>query len=614
MADKIADEVLKDELASLIVAKADKYKEHKSALTERAIDIYYDYIGKVRKEDFDIQKRVQKGKDWRTNIYPKFLKTKALAAWSQSIQSIMSNPNMIEVTAKDETDSESVNNAPNMRDEMNSQFVGIDFSEKLKVGFLEKILYGSMFMEAPALQTVKIKKAIIDAMGTMRNILTGTMAKAYKVTTEDNEFPTVLNRNWFEMYPAPYAADLQTGEGVVHRAFISEYELNDLMSIAGFNKKAIKTVLAEGKTTSPDDDRLQQKTQARNASNTTREGFDLITYHGKILLKDLVQFDKSYSKDASQKTGYIEVKAWVVATGSGGHIIKLSKNLDVAGTRPFYSSVYERVPYELLGVGIGENIHDMAKLIRGAFNLFVDAKKLALPMIGVNSQKKIPGMTFQFSPFKVWEFNGDPKESVFPFNFPDISDGLIPLIELAERYADEITGIPKWTTGQDSKMLNKTATGISMLMNASSQLMRGAIVNLDDYIVEPIATEFYYWNLEHNKRKDIKGIYNISASGLSTLMQKETLNQQLMGLLSFVVNPAVLQNPYALKLLRIVGDNMGIKNVDSVLPKPEDLEKSATMKLQQIQQALGGVSSPEGGMGGQGRIEGGVPLQMGGGM
>jgi hypothetical protein len=91
----------------------------------------------------------------------------------------------------------------------------------------------------------------------------------------------------------------------------------------------------------------------------------------------------------------------------------------------------------------------------------------------------------------------------------------------------------------------------------------------------------------------IKGNMRISANGLSVLMQKDTMNQKLMQFISYIINPVIVQNPNAIKLLRMIGDNMGMKNVDDVLPTEDQMRQFAMMQQAQAMQQIQGVSAPE---------------------
>jgi hypothetical protein len=564
MPDVMDIEAVKDEIAKKIVDRAKEYADAHQQFKQRATEIYYAFIGK-----FLSNEGPSEGEGWKSKLYPKMMKPKILAAWSQYVQAATANKGMWEVEPRGINTDRSSKAAKMMKQTMQEQADAGLMHEKLKSGALDKFLYGTLFWQAPVVEAQVQREWAVD-MSSMKNAFAYMGGKpVWKAKSVTQDMPSCLHRNYFEMYPWPYAGDPQRGEGVIHRPFLSSYELSSLRDEPGFDSAVIDELLSSGPESPPTTDRTDERMTTRGwMMSKNRKGFDLIFCSGRFGASDL----KGVPGFEDEKGRYAEILIWVVNHGKlGPKIIKLVANPIVGKYRPFMMSHYEQMPHEALGVGIGENSIDIAKGIGGSIRLFLDGKKMSLPQIGVNT-RYFGGGTIEFSPMKIWPFDGQkPSDVLFPMTLPDNTAGLIPLIEMLERFHDEITGIPKWTTGVDSKMLNKTATGISMIMNASSQLIRGAIENMDDYIIGPTGERFYDWNMENNPDPDIKGAFIISASGISSLMQKETLNQQLMGLVSLVGNPAARQDPYMMRLIRMIGDGMGIKDVDAIMPDPDKM-------------------------------------------
>lgn len=577
-ADKMIAENAIDKLAIDLTRKAEEYKEFRDIYTEHWIDIYYNYIGKYKPG------RVP-SESWRTKSFIRLAKQKTLAVYAQMIQPLLTVNNPIEVIANDSGEEQA---ARGMASTINEQFERADYPEKVRIAALEQAMYGPCYIQAPAVVPQITRRWKLDLLQSFIN-----RQKTYAPTMERNLVPSMYNRNIFEMFPYPFATSLQSGEGIIHRPFISKYELADLAGKPGFNKAIIKALLGEGPRESGNEDGTEQKFSARGYTGK-RKGYDLIFYAGKMDAKDILAGAEAGLKGfPKQVEGYLEVLAWVITGTSKSRLLKIRPNPFVGKRRPFFMSVQERVPYEVMGEGVGGNIKDLVDVINGAVRLLMDGKKMTMPQIALNTGSFPPGTKVKFRPFKVWQFNGDPRKSIYPLAFPDTTTGLIELIELCERYLDEVSA-PKWTTGVDSKMLNKTATGMSMLMNASAQLTRTAIENLIE-MIEGIGEAFYDWNMMYHPDPNIKGDFTVSAGGLYSMMQKEILNEQLFRLFTLVANPGVYANPYALKLARMIAENMQIKNVDDILPDPDKIAETQNMTPDQTGAMLAGVSSPEGG-------------------
>lgn len=582
-------------IAETVFQRADSYQRMHDALKRRAVEIYFAFVGQFMDQESEGLL------PWQSRLYTKAMKPKIMAAWSQFVQGATSAKEMWNVEPRGVNTPQSLGRAKAMKAEMHEQAQAIEYHRKLKSGSMDMFLYGAMFMQCPIVETMGSRKWVQD-LGQPGDSLWEKMGKRlnagkgnpqWRPEFSNTDYPSIVHRNYFEMFPWPYSSDPQAGEAIIHRPFIDRYEMQALRDMPGYYGEIIDELLKSGEGEAPSWSNEQERMSARGWNNDSkRKGYDLVFHAGKLSKKDLENIPGFEGESGK----YTEALAWCVDSKSGGKkTIKLVVNPVTGRMRPFMVAHYEQMPFESVGTGIGENSVDIAKAIAGGVRLFLDGKKMALPMVGINTSYFGGAADIEFSPFKIWEFeqnNVQPKDFMFPIQFNDITQSMIPFIEVLERLHDEITSIPKWTTGVDSKMLNKTATGISMIMNASSQMIRGAIENIDDHVIGPSGQRFYDWNMENNPRNDIKGDFIITPNGITTLMQKESIAQQLLGLVSLVVNPQVMQNPYALRLLRIVGDNMGFKDVDSILPDPDEMEQFAGQDPRAAAQAIG-VSSPE---------------------
>jgi hypothetical protein len=595
-------------IADDLIKKADgDYKGFRQAATQQWVDIYYNYIGKYKSNV------IPKGEEWRTRIFIKATKVKCLAALSQFMQAKRANQQIIETEALDGNDDA----AKRMKEKIQEQLEETKFPQKLDTAGIDKILYGNCWMQSPVIESKETGKWVPDSRFARLAAMLGRQIGSYKFDKKSDPVPGALNRNVFEMYPYQFSEGPQSGEGVFHRPVLTEYDLMDLADKPGFDKDVIAALVKLGEEDVYIDDGRNDKEAARGMMIGSRKGYDLCFYSGKFNVKPLREAGIERWKDVY---GYKEIWAWVIKHSSGNKILKVVPAPTVRVKRPFYTSVYERVPYETLGVGIGENIMDSQELINGAVRLFVDAKKLALPQVAVNKSKFTPGQKLAFGLAKIWQFSsGDPKEAIYPFSLTDVSGGLLDLIELAERFADEITQQPKWSAGAtDMSNVNKTAAGLGMLMNAQSQVSQLSIESFDDDIIQPVAQSFYDYNMQFDKDPLIKGNMLIKASGLSAVMQKDAMNQAMIQIMTFILNPMVMSSPYALRLLRLIAENARIPNVEKIMPNPDEIQAYMNMTRENALTQLGGVSAP-GGPGGA-PLGGGVPgvagpgLDVGGGM
>ena len=165
------------------------------------------------------------------------------------------------------------------------------------------------------------------------------------------------------------------------------------------------------------------------------------------------------------------------------------------------------------------------------------------------------------------------------------------LIELFRRFADETTALPSYTHGQTQSSLNRTATGISILMSNANIVLKSVIKNIDDFLTKPLIRSIYDWNMTWNDDESIKSDMRIIARGATALIQKEVQSQRLLQFLSLINNPMDAQMVKRENLLVDIAKSLDI-DPDEVIKSQQEL-----MNEQALQQAI--AQSLQGGEGNQ---------------
>jgi hypothetical protein len=288
------------------------------------------------------------------------------------------------------------------------------------------------------------------------------------------------------------------------------------------------------------------------------------------------------SGDASDIDGGEMVDAIVIM--AGGVVVKIDEN-PYNGKNPTHRCLYEAVEHEMWGVGVAENNAPHQKVTNAAFRLFMEGKGMALlGTTSVDRSKFLPTEDFKKFPGKVYQFKPglSPEEKKESLQFhvdPDITGGWIDVIRMSEQFSDDDTGITKYTQGDDSKNLNKTATGISMIMSASSLPMKEVIQNIDAMWIEPVVECYIDWNLKYLEPETVAKIHgeedaalwaqikefgkssfmDWQATGTSSFMQKEVLTNKIRAFSEFALsNPITADKIDVTELLQQTWDVMEI--------------------------------------------------------
>jgi hypothetical protein len=147
--------------------------------------------------------------------------------------------------------------------------------------------------------------------------------------------------------------------------------------------------------------------------------------------------------------------------------------------------------------------------------------------------------------------------------------------------ADESTGFPSFAHGQTGVMgVGRTASGISMLMNAASGSIKTVIKNTDDYLLRPIGEAFFSFNMQFDYDPDIKGDLEVKARGTESLMANEVRSQRLMQFLQVASNPALMPFAKFPYIIREIAKSMEL-DPDKVTNSLEEAARQAELMKQQ---------------------------------
>ena len=83
--------------------------------------------------------------------------------------------------------------------------------------------------------------------------------------------------------------------------------------------------------------------------------------------------------------------------------------------------------------------------------------------------------------------------------------------------ADEMTGIPKYMTGQHVPGAGRTSSGLSMLISNAGKSIKQVIGNIDHDVLKPMLERQYQRNLRYSEDPDLIGDVQIIARGATVI-------------------------------------------------------------------------------------------------
>ena len=194
----------------------------------------------------------------------------------------------------------------------------------------------------------------------------------------------------------------------------------------------------------------------------------------------------------------------------------------------------------------------------------------------------------QMYPWKIWQFKqseyGDQSAPLQFFQPQSNAGELMAVFEKFMTLADEVSGIPRYMTGQHVPGAGRTSSGLSMLISNAGKSIKQVIGNIDYDVLTPMLERQYQRNLRYSNDPDLIGDIQILARGAMSLVVKEAeavrKNEFLRLVLESPIAQQVVGLPGTAELMRDMASTLNT-NVDRLVPTREEVEKQQAMAAQQ---------------------------------
>lgn len=441
------------------------------------------------------------------------------------------------------------------------------------------------------------------------------LEKEYPRWTQDGAYDPLLRRiphvefvSIWNAYPDADARSMDECEKFIQRHKMSRSDLRSLNKRPYFRKKNIEALISEGPNYN---EKYWENAITESNIEDTHERWEVLEYWG-IMDTELAKAHGVKIPKEFRNVDQVQINAWI----SGSHLLRLVFNPFVPARIPYHAAPYEINPYSFFGVGIAENMLDTQLLMNGFMRIAVDNAALSSNIIfEVNEDYLAPGQTMELSPGKIFRrVGGAPGNAINAQKIDNVSQETMMLFDKARQLADEATGMPSYAHGMTGvQSVNRTASGMSMLMGAAAENIKAVVRNLDDFLLTPLGRDLFAFNMQYNFDKDYVGDLAVIAKGTESLMRNEVRSQKLLQLAQFAgSNQAVA--PY-LKwdyILREYAVSMDLDE-DKIINDPREAVVQAS-QMAQFQQMMAPQVPGEGGMpAGQGAPSPMDPTQSGNG-
>lgn len=585
-------------LSLLLEARLVEWEKAREPQERKLLECYSDVMRIPREEDTHGTgaARAKKAK----GLFIGSTRNKVRAARAKITDALFGNGQMPFDTTP--TDEQLAPFADVMEDIITEQMERGKFRDLLKTGVNTLATYGTGFIFGPFVRTETITETMVQD---------GALAES----KYEFDLPYFELGNTLDVYPDPEARQVESGLGVFWVTMESPATVKAWKADKAY-KNIDAALIGPGDRGNETGSEIAAQLRGNVEYWFKNDRIKVARFFGKVpksALPPEESDDMSETAEEVAETGEL-VDAIVIM--AGGVVVKVVEN-PYSGKTPVHRCLYEAVEHEMWGVGVAENNAPHQKVTNAAFRLFMEGKGMALlGTSSVDRSKFLPTEDFRKYPGKVYQMKPglspeERKDAIIQHVESDITGGWIDVIRMSEQFSDDDTGITKYTQGDDSRNLNKTATGISMIMSASSLPMKEVIQNIDCMWIEPVVECYIDWNLKYLSPETVAKIHgpekadlwakikefgkssfmDWQATGTSSFMQKEVLTNKIRAFAEFALgNPITAQLIDAKELLQQTWNVMEIGKESPVIQDgeggQEDLPEPVKQRMMQVAQQM----------------------------
>lgn len=407
------------------------------------------------------------------------------------------------------------------------------------------------------------------------------------------QIKTVPVQTWkhvsaFDAYPAPAATSPQRGNFIERERYRRD-ELAALRGLPGYKDEQINDCLEQYTNghleawlwTESERQRLQQQTTWCWLSPP--DVIDVLNCWGSVPGWKL----KSWGVEGIDDD-YKDYECNVMLCGR--FVLYAALNPHPLNQRPYHKACYDEIPGAYWGRSIPGLARPAQQFCNAAACALADNLSIASgPQAWVHIDRLADGeQSLELFPWKVWQLKSQADQGTNPgvgFFMPDDrSAELLKVYEFWELKADDATGIPRYSYGNENVGGSAdTASGLSMLMNNAAKGLRRAISSIDLNVIAMTISQTFVYEMMYNPDHSIKGDNVIVPRGAAAILIRESAQQRRLQFLTLTANPIdapIIGQRHRAALLRQTAAALELP-VDEVVPSDEEIVQNMAAAAQQ---------------------------------
>lgn len=486
--------------------------------------------------------------------------------------------------------------AKRMEDAIDDVFVQGQWYEAMGEMIGDLVCLPAAFIKGPVIQQQKNIRWDQDVTGQFVPMADGELT------------PTFYSPSPLDIYPAPNSRGIEDGY-LLERLTLRRAAIYKMKGVPGYDSDAIDRAL-EDYQHSGHSENIAGEEVRRDLENSTSwslspdNTIDAMEFHGNVRGEWLIEWGVSEARIPDPAKEY-DISCLKI----GRYVVRCVLNTDPLGRKPYMMAHYDSIKNQFWGRGMVRLIRDLQDMCNATARAMVNNLSIASgPLVETEVDRLAEGEDVtQIYPWRVFQTKAATTNSPSPairfYQPDDNTDKLMEVYEYFSRLADNYSGIPRFEQGLNTTSgAAGTASGLAMLMNASSRQIKRVIASIDNMIVGS-AERVHTYLMLYGAVQEIKGDVELRARGAASLVAREQLQVRRNQFLEATMNPMdakILGIEGRAELLRQAVRTLDMDPDDGIIPTEDELR--AKMK----QMAAGqGPGAPEAG------AQGGKPGQAG---
>ena len=352
---------------------------------------------------------------------------------------------------------------------------------------------------------------------------------------ESETVPTAQFVSIFNVFPAPESTKIEDAEYVIERRFLSSVQIRQLLTEdSPLDVEAVLDVLDRGVSVEGADTSAPPDPVKGRATFDNRQ-YEWLEFYGHLDSEDL---ENRMDTDFLEEVETLPVKIIML----GDRVVEVSPH-PFDGVSPYAFCYWQRNPQSVWGDGVYWALADLQDHANFCMSMYVMGKHItSMPMMVADESAFNPGETFDdLGPGRIFKTRpGQADVALRPLVVPDVSQGLMELLQYLEREADLITGQPAIGYGESNKHQTTTATGMSLLQT-NMQRQMSTVMRSCSTLIQKNVEGIYRWLMTDSDDYTIKMDAEAYSTGYDRYVASEIHNQQLLQFVQLIGGMPVLE-------------------------------------------------------------------------